>query len=216
MTGRANRSRCSRLARSRSISARRGESGSSARSSSRRSRSSAASPARRRLHRSRPPITAESTRSRSHFQGARRLPSRTGLSAESAAPVPSRSASGRRRRSARPALRGDVVRPKDERFVVRRDPDLAPRGRRAVGAGRRDLAEREVFGEAARRELLERAVEQEQERAPGGVGAPRAPREEGRDARAMERGLEEARVGLRARGAGSPCGRTACRRAPPR
>ena len=70
-----------------------------------------------------------------------------------------------------------------------------PVGRGTAGAGRRDLAEREVFGEAARRELLERAVEQEQEGAPGGIGAPRAPGEEGRDARAMERGLEEARVG---------------------
>src|SRR4029453_4204722 len=44
-------------------------------------------------------------------------------------------------------------------------------------------------------ELLERAVEQEQEGPPGGIGAPRAPGEESRDARTMERGLEEARGG---------------------
>jgi hypothetical protein len=80
-------------------------------------------------------------------------------------------------------LRSDVVGPKDERFVVRRDPYRAPPGRGTAGVGRRDLAEREVFGEAARRELLERAVEQKQESPPGGVGAPRAPGEEGRIAR---------------------------------
>ena len=85
--------------------------------------------------RSRPPTTAESTISCSHFHGdaQRALEDRALGRVGGAAP-------GRSPSCSRPACRrwfcaagGDLVRPEDKRLVVRRDPHLAP-GRRAPPA----------------------------------------------------------------------------------
>ncbi len=81
--------------------------------------------------------------------------------------------------------------------IVGGHPGLPALGRRAAWIEGRHLAEGQVLREAARGELLERAVQQHQEGAARRIRAPRAPGEERGDARPPERGLEQRGVDLR-------------------
>ncbi len=92
MIGSAKRSRWPRLSRSRCNANKRGDSGSTSRRASSCTRSSRDKPSRRRRQRSFPPITAASTRSSSHFQGARTEPTGGGGVSESAVESEARAA----------------------------------------------------------------------------------------------------------------------------
>ncbi len=71
---------------------------------------------------------------------------------------------------------------------------IGPPGRRIAP---RHLAERQVFGEAARRQVVGGAGEQRQEGAAGRIGPPRAAREPGRHPGPLQRLLERPPVALR-------------------
>ena len=116
-----------------------------------------------------PPMTADSTISVSHFQGARSDPSTTATS----------SVSGVRRRRAgclhvRLRLRRVVRARSADRVRAPRRPGATKLrlARRAVEL--RDLGEREVLGEAARRELFAGTCEDREERAARRMRAARA------------------------------------------
>ena len=88
------------------------------------------------------------------------------------------------------------LRRRTQRFVLGRRPHRTIHRRRAGLVERRHLAEREVLREPPRREPLERAVDQREERAPRGVGPGRAPREPRGNAGPPQRHLEQRRVDL--------------------
>ncbi len=154
MTGSANACSCVSVSRSRVCLSIAGSSGSSSASARMRARNSSASPSSRRCHRSAPPITAESTSSRSQRHGA-------GSVGASLPWQPRRRPVARTRRPAAPVR------------ALRR-PESPTCLHRVLRRRRRHLREREVFGESCRRQVLGGAREQRQKRAAGRIGPMRA------------------------------------------
>ena len=115
----------------------------------------AAQAASRRCQRSgSPPMTADSTISFSHFHGARSVPATTMSSSST------RAVDRAARPRAPPAARSTRAKP-----VTASSAGTAGSGARAASLGVRHLAERQVFGEPGRRQALDRAGEQREERA---------------------------------------------------
>ena len=185
-TGSANERSARSCSRSRISARTRDASGSSELASRTRRSYSCSRPFRRRCQRSSLPITAASTIRSSHRHGARNVPAR------------SRSDSPRATCAAGFLLRLHILGALIER--QHRFDDLVGRRRPAVGVagfGERHLAERDVFGESPRRQLLVRAGQQREQRAARRIGATGAAMKPGGNAGALERVFEHAEIGLR-------------------
>ena len=185
-SARANARSARSCSRSRTSARTRDASGSSELASRTRRSYSCSRPLRRRCQRSRRPITAASTIRSSHRHGARSVPAR------------SRSDSPRAI-----CARGFLLGLHILGALIERQhgfDDVVGRRRPVVGVAgfvERHLAERHVFGEAARRQLLVRAREQREQRAAGRIGTPGAAMEPRGNAGAIERVFEHAEIGLR-------------------
>ena len=184
--GSANARNARSCSRSRTSARTRDASGSSELASRTRRSYSCSRPLRRRCQRSSRPITAASTIRSSHRQGARRVPARSRSDSPRAICAAASSSGWRIFRA--------LIRRKD------RFDDVVGRRRPLVGVAgfvQRHLAKRDVFGEAARRQLLVRAREQRKQRAARGIGPPGAAMEPRGNAGSIERMFEHTEIGLR-------------------
>ena len=136
-------------------------------------------------------MTADSTISFSHFHGARSVPSTTDLAPARRHPRP-RGPSWRRVDGGIRLVRDCLDRCETGEQIVGRRRHRRARGRAAPAV--RHLDEGEVLGKARRRQPLDRACQQREEGAAGGMRAAGAAVEPRRDAGARERMLEQADV----------------------